>query len=170
MKTVRWTWRKPSLGTVLVCPGCPWIKLEENQCSGRSVVFPCTTKEEKERIWNWDSATHFWRWTATCSHIHWSTVSTVHHPLKILFVLKKSRVENKKHKAQHAHWHATCFILKYRWIVITIRINLFTEGDTSQLRTGKLVTLPFLNEIYCLLCRKDQNLLTYSDQLHGKNI
>ena len=59
-------------------------------------------------------------------------VSTVHHPLKILFVLKKSRFENKKHKAQHAHWHATCFILKYRWIVITIRINLFTEGDTSQ--------------------------------------
>ena len=30
-------------------------------------------------------------------------VSTVHHPLKILFVLKKSRFENKKHKAQHAH-------------------------------------------------------------------
>ena len=52
-------------------------------------------------------------------------VSTIHHPLKI-FVLKKSRFENKKHYAQHAHWHATCFILKYRCVIITITITLFT--------------------------------------------
>ena len=32
---------------------------------------PAPPKKREKRIWNWNSATHFCRWTATCNHIHY---------------------------------------------------------------------------------------------------
>lgn len=48
--------------------------------------------------------------------------------LGIPYSFNECVLNSNKYKAQHVHWHATCFILKYRWI-ITIIITLFTEGE-----------------------------------------
>ena len=42
--------------------------------------------------------------------------------------------------SNNAHWHAICFILKYRWTIITITKNIYKNNDKILKKSKNTLT------------------------------